>query len=353
MGIYKPKGTKVWWMSFTYSGKQIRRSAGTTDKKLAKKILAKVETQIAEGRWFERLEGEKKTFKEMAGKYLEEHSKRRKRSWKKDRTRLNKNLIPYFGDMVVTKISPKVIMAYKNHRYAEGVKGSTINRELAIMKHMYTIAVKEWEWCRDNPVKRVSMEKEGRPRDRWLTREEEVELLRKCPGWLQEIVVFALNTGMRQGEILSLTWHDVDLKRGIAILYETKNGEIRSLPLNRTVLRLMKEKGKVRHLSVDNVFLSSSCTPLDAGNLRRAFMGALEKAKIRNFCFHDLRHTFATRLVQKGVDLYRVQKLLGHKDIKTTQRYAHHYPESLRSGVDVLDDYRDEELSRFYQSPAN
>lgn len=352
MGVYRPNNSKVWWMSFTYNGRQIRRSTGTRKKRLAEQVFAKVQTEVTEGRWFDRPEGEARTFMELAQKYLEEYSKRRKRSWEKDQARLNKSLLPYFGDKIVTKISPRDISAYKTHRYAEEVSSSTINRELALMKHMYSIAVKEWEWCRDNPVKRVSMEKEGQPRDRWLTSEEEEMLLKVCPEWLQEVVVFALHTGMRQGEILGLRWKDINLLGSTATLDRTKNGDRRIVPLNRTAKELLEQKGKLRHIATDKVFTNSAGNPMDSGNLRRAFMGALKKAKITGFCFHDLRHTCATRMAQRGIDLYRVQKILGHKDIKTTQRYAHHYPESLRSGVDVLDDCGSK-LSRFYHSGAN
>ncbi len=141
---------------------------------------------------------------------------------------------------------------------------------------------------------------------------------------------------MRQGEILSLKWCNVDLQRGIATLHETKNGERRSVPLNKTVWNLLKEKSRVRYLATatslrlsDYIFTSSTGTMKDGGHLRRDFMAALKQARIEGFRFHDLRHTFATRIVQRGIDLYKVQKLLGHRDVKTTQRYAHHYPESL------------------------
>ncbi len=335
MGLYK-RG-QVWWMQFTYKGRLVRRSTETGDKRLANTIFGKVTTEIAEGKWLDKLDGEDKTFSDLAEKYVNEYAKQHKKSWAKDDERLKNHLIPFFGEMIVTDITPKIISAYKGHRYAKGVKAATINRELAIMKHMYTIAVKEFEWCRDNPVMRVSMEKEGQPRDRWLTYEEEKRLMEACPGWLQEIVTFALNTGMRQGEVLSLRWQDVNLFIGIATLQETKNGERRSIPLNRTAWELLKAKSKVRYLASDYVFTSDAGTKMDGGNFRTDFMKVLKTAKIVGFCFHDLRHTFATRLVQKGVDLYKVQKLLGHRDNKTTQRYAHHYPESLRSGVDILD----------------
>lgn len=335
MGLYK-RG-QVWWMRFSYKGKQMMKSTETKDKKLAEKIHAKVITQIAEGKWLDRLEGEDKTFKELADKYINEYAKLNKRSWKKDEERLNNHLIPFFGDMTVTEIAPKIISAYKGHRYKKDISPATINRELTIMKHMYTMAVKEWEWCRDNPVMRVRMEKEPPPRDRWLTYEEEKKLLDACPDWLKEIVTFALNTGMRQGEILSIKWKDVNLFSGIVILEMTKNGDKRAVPFNKTVWELLKTKARVKYLASDYVFTSDAGTKMDGGNLRTDFMKVLKKAKITEFCFHDLRHTFATRLVQRGIDLYKVQKLLGHRDNKTTQRYAHHYPESLRDGVNVLE----------------
>ncbi len=335
MGLYK-RG-QVWWMQFTYKGTLVRRSTETGDKRLATTIFGKVTTEIAEGKWLDKLEGEDKTFSDLAVKYVNDYAKQHKKSWAKDAERLKNHLIPFFGSLIVTDITPKIISAYKGHRYAQGVKAATINRELAILKHMYTIAVKEWEWCRDNPVKRVSMEKEGQPRDRWLTYGEEKRLMEACLGRLQEIVTFALNTGMRQGEILSLKWQDVNLFSGVATLQETKNGERRAIPLNRTVWELLKAKSKIWYLASDYVFTSSVWTKIDGGNLRADFMKALKTAKIEGFCFHDLRHTFATRLVQRGIDLYKVQKLLGHRDNKTTQRYSHHYPESLRDGVDVLD----------------
>jgi len=103
------------------------------------------------------------------------------------------------------------------------------------------------------------------------------------------------------------------------------------------VLSILKERSKVRPLKTNLVFYSGAYTEIDVNNLRRAFCSALEDAGIEDFRFHDLRHTFATRLVQGGVDLYKVQRLLGHKSPIMTQRYAHHYPESLREGIEILD----------------
>jgi integrase len=158
--------------------------------------------------------------------------------------------------------------------------------------------------------------------------DEEARLLDACPSWLRELVVFALHSGMRLGEILSLTWTGVDLFRRTVTVFESKNGERRTVPLNQTLMALLTEKAKMRHIKTALVFPSRAGTRLDPNHLRRALRPAMTKAGVVNCHFHDLRHAFATRLVQSGVDLYKVQRLLGHKSPMMTQRYAHHYPES-------------------------
>jgi integrase len=333
MGLYK-RG-KVWWMSFTHNGQQIRRSTETSDRRLAEAIEAKIKVKIIEGRYFEILEEKERTFAEMMERFEREHVVK-KASHRTFRGYI-KNLLPFFGRYSLAEITPKLIVLYKGKRYSDGVKPATINRELATMKKAFNLAIREWEWCRDNPVGRVSMEKENNKRDRWLTYEEEIELLEVSPPWVREIVLFALHTGMRMGEILSLAWNGVDLSRRTVTVFHSKNGERRTIPINQTVFDLLKNRSKVRPLKTDLVFYGEVYTPIDAHNLRRAFRTSTKKAKIDNFHFHDLRHTFATRLIQSGVDIYKVQRLLGHKSLVMTQRYAHHYPESLRDGVEMLD----------------
>src|SRR5262249_35051665 len=159
-----------------------------------------------------------------------------------------------------------------------------------------------------------------------LTEEEETRLLAVCPSWLRELLLFALHSGMRLGEILALTWIGVDLFRKTVTVFRSKNGERRTVPVNQTVMTVLKEKGKVRRVNTELVFPSRTGTRIDANHLRRAFRAATTRAGLQDFHFHDLRHTFATRLVQSGVDLYKVQRLLGHKSPMMTQRYAHHYP---------------------------
>lgn len=329
----------VWWISFVCNGTRYRQSTGTADRKLAQRIQDNVKGEIAQGKWFERLPGEEKTFREMMEKYLTEHAS--KKASARSFAGYSKNLISFFGDCILTEITPKAISEYKMKRREDGVKPATINRELAAMKKAFNLALKEWEWVKENPVMKVSMEQENNKRDRWLRDDEEKRLLRACPPWLQELEVFALNTGMRLSEILELKWNEVDLSRMTVTVIRSKNGEKRTIPINGTALQLLSKKYLVHSGRSEFVFPSQAQTMISKYNVGRAFRGAIVKAEVKDLHFHDLRHTFATRLVQAGQDLYKVQKLLGHKSAAMTQRYAHHYPESLRGAVAVLDNSND------------
>lgn len=338
MGLYRRGPT--WWMSFTYKGQQVRQSTETDDKKVAEKIFHKVMTDVAEGKWFERQQGTH-TFSEMMDRYMKEHSKVKKRSTTRDEASL-KHLLPFFGALTLKEVAPSNISQYKSQRLAAEAAAGTLNRELALMKHAFTLAIREWTWAKENPVKMISMEKEAPHKDRWLTDAEEKRLLAACPEWLREIVVFAVDTGCRRGEILALSWKRLDLAKGVVTIFGKKTGEWRGVPLTRRLwdlLVLKQASQKVRSLQDNLVFSNPAGQTVNIHELRWAFETALDEAGISNFRFHDLRHSFATRLAQNGVDLFTIQKLLGHKSFATTERYAHHYTESLRRGINVLDEY--------------
>jgi integrase len=337
MGLYK-RGS-VWWMRFTYQGKQIKKSTETGDKKLANRIFDKVRGEVAERKWFEKLPGEDRTFAEMMEKYMTEHSARNKapQSHVRDKS-LRDHLVGHFGDMTLAEITPGQILGYKTKRRAEEASPRTVNYELALMSHAYNLAIKEWEWVKENPVKKVSKEKVNNLIERWLTLEEEQKLLASSPTWLKEIITFAINTGLRLSEILDLKWSRVDLSRKtITILEEQKNRGRDTLPLSEGALTVLKDRAREHRGEIELVFSTKNATKIGSRNLERAFYSALKKSGIETLRFHDLRHTFATRLVQAGVDIYTVQKLGRWKSISMVTRYAHHYPESLRAGVEVLD----------------
>ena len=177
---------------------------------------------------------------------------------------------------------------------------------------------------------RIRLEREGRLR--WLTPEEATRLLDACresrnPN-LNDLVEFALFTGLRRGEVLGLTWERVDRARGVVLLDVTKNGRRREVPLNGRADAVLARRGSHAH---GRVFGSNWNT------YRNAFEGAVARAKLEDFRFHDLRHTFASWTVQRGATLQEVKDLLGHSTLAMVIRYAHLSPEHLRCAVARLD----------------
>jgi integrase len=316
----------IYWLDFMFEGQRIRESLQTGNKKLAEKRYAKCVTDIVEGRYFEASEAKTKTFDDMVEKYM------RKNAHSRDATSI-KPLKGFFGGMLLYKIITPLAAEYQDERL-DDVKEATVYQELSLLRRMFNVAKKRWKWVKENPVSDGDLQfsiGNRNARDRWLTVEEEQVLLASAtsPVWLRPLLIAALHTGMRRGELLALIWKDIDFGARLVRVEKSKNGEKRSIPMSQTLYNTLKGI-KVRDIS-GRVF------PVSIRSVRCAYDKALEKTGITDFHFHDLRHTFATRLVQNGVDLYKVQKLLGHKSITMTQRYAHHYPESLRSSVEVLD----------------
>ena len=331
------KRAGVWWTCIRHNGRKIQKSLETPDKKLAQDIEAKIRTEIVEGSYFEKLVGRNKTFGDMMDKFMAEHAPTVSENTQRSYTTSLKFLLPHFGDSNLISISPKMISRYKVLRKGDGVKPATVNRELAMLSKAFSLAAKEWEWLKDNPVSRVSKEKENNARDRWLSKDEEKRLLDNSPEWIKQIIIFSLNTGLRLGELTGLEWSRVDISNKTILIDNSKNGEQRTIPLNKYALDVVKQRLRVKSLKYDYVFINRYSWKINPNSLRDAFRKILRKVEIDDFRLHDLRHSFATRLTQSDVDLYKISKLLGHKDIKMTQRYAHHCPDSLREGVEVLD----------------
>ena len=323
MGLYR-RG-KIFWFTIMHNGKRMQVSTKTENRKLAERIHAKVITEIQEGEWFEKQKAKSVTFREMTEKYMQKyHGIRDEHTVKR--------LLPVFGHLKLSEVKTEMLSDYRDERL-KTVKPATVYQELSFMRRMFNVARREWKWTKENPVADLSFAVGDRnARERWLTLEEEKRLLDRAtnPSWLRSLLLFALHTGMRRGEILNLLWKDVDFFRKLVTVMRSKNGTKRSIPMSQTLYNTLKSMSKI-------VDITSRVFPISVRSLRAAFEKTLSKSGIEDFHFHDLRHTFATRLVQNGVDLYKVKELLGHKTITMTMRYAHHYPESLRSSVAVLD----------------
>jgi integrase len=338
MGLFKRN--KTWWMSITHNGRQIRKTTGSTDKRLAEAILAKVTMKLIEGRYFDRLEENGRTFQEMVERYITERVVGASRHGERRARCMLKHLLPTFGHMTLAQVTPKEISAYKWRRQQAGAAPATIVKELALMKTAFNVAIREWEWCRDNPVCRVTMGKVNNARVRYCDDETLAKIYQACPTWLQPIVMLARYTGLRRENVVLLQWEQVDVVRRVIILDHTKNGDALGIPLCDPAMQTLQAVKPLRCFPRGTVFFQDNGEPVTLDMVTTAFRRACEAVGVTNFRFHDLRHTFASALVQKGVDLYRVQRLLGHRDGRMTQRYAHLAPENLREAVQVFkDDY--------------
>ena len=206
-----------------------------------------------------------------------------------------------------------------------------------MLSKAFSLAVKDWEWIKETPVSKVQKEKVDNKRDRWLTKDEERKILDNSSDGLREIVTFGLYTGLRLEELLSLEWSRVNLLRRTILIKDTKNGNPKTLPVNKIALDVLNQRSIVKSIKNDFVIFNSNGEKVNSNVLRTAFYSVFKKVGIDDFRLRDLRHSFATRLAQAGVDIYKISELLGHKDIKMAQRYAHHCPDSLRDGVGILE----------------
>ena len=249
-----------------------------------------------------------------------------------------KDLGEFFNGKFLFEITAQDIEHFKLERLKQKVGNSektvspsTINRQLGTLRGMFNKAV-AWGKLQVTPMKSVQFLKEPAGRLRFLETEEIVKLLSNCSESLRPIVVLAVFSGMRRGEILGLKWHDIDYKRGIITLLDTKNGQKREVPMSDTVKNAIIQVRK--HPASSYVF----CSEHGQGrhDIRKSFSTALKKSGITNFRFHDLRHSFASQLVMAGVDLNTVRELLGHKDITMTLRYSHLAPRHKQHAVDIL-----------------
>ncbi len=339
MGIYRQG--KTFWVSKCINGIQYRKSTGTDSKMEAKAFfeswVAELKEGIRTGKPIvkpEPAKGKETTFSELSKLYLE-YINGRLRSYPSQKV-LIKKLLQTFGNIKLNAINISLIEKMQSNIIANDLSAAYANRLTATIKRMFAKAL-DWNLISENGLKeirRVKLLKGEIKRLRYLSDDEANWLVSNCEPYLRPIVMTALNTGMRKSEILHLTWDRVDLKNRIILLDKTKNGERREIPVNDTLFNALS--CIVRNLKTDYVFYNPD-TLKPFYDIKKSWQRALAKTHILDFRFHDLRHTFASSLVMKGVDLTTVKELLGHKDVKMTLRYAHLAKSHISEAVSVLD----------------
>jgi integrase len=333
-----------WFYDFHYRGKRYRKITGLTKVdtlEAAENLLG----ELRKKRFGVQEPEEQKPvlFEDFAETFMERYSKPNKRSWRGDENSLL-NLKPFFRNRYLSSIGAEMAESYKAQRLAMSKKTTaqgkpkrkispaTVNRELALLKTIFSKAV-EWGRIPVNPLARVKKFREDNIKERILTPEETGWLIEAANARLRPILTIALNTGMRRNEVLSLRWQDVNFA-GNYIQIEpanAKSGKGRKVPMNELVVAALRALPK-RHALV----FYNPDTKTSIQDIKGSFKTACRRAGIKGVRLHDLRHTAAWRMVEAGVDIVTVSKILGHASIQMTMRYCHPTPENMRRAVDKL-----------------
>lgn len=321
-------GKKMWRAKIRRKGRPA--ISKTFERKTdAKNWAQNTESDIRQGR-ASNTEATRHTVDEAIDRYIEttltqKRSKRdqlRQLSWWRDQ----------IGSYTLADCTPALLVECRD-KLVSGItrtgakrSNSTVNRYIAAFSHVLTIAVKEWQWLESNPFNRINKLKEPKGRVRFLSEDERKRLIRVCKTssnrFLYPIVLLAISTGARKGELLNLRWADVDLERRVIHLDHTKNEERRVLYLTGPALDVMRDLGKVRRIGSDLVFPSSH-DPKKPINIENLWKAAVRQAELEDFKFHDLRHTAASYLAMNGATTAEIAEVLGHKTLQMVKRYAH------------------------------
>lgn len=313
-----------WWVDITYLGERVRQSTKTKIKSEAQRF----HDQILEKLWkTKKLKTiPKKTWVEAVVRWIDESS--HKRSLDMDKFHLSW-LDPYLRTKLLEDISEDLIESIAQKKEKTGVKPSTVNRLLEVIRAILNRAHKDWKWLDSVPIIRIR--KFENKRLRWLSRLEAQRLIDELPSHLKDMAGFTLVTGLRQSNVTGLQWKEVDLIKGHALIHSDQSKTKRAIPvpLNSLAIEILK-KQQGKHPT--HVFTYKG-EPVSRCN-NHAWKKALIRARIKDFRWHDLRHTWASWHVQNGSSLHELQQLGGWSDYDTVLRYAHLSSDHLRKAAE-------------------
>ncbi len=327
-GLFQRNGW--WWVDFYDTEGRRHRKKAAPDYETAKLVYREIRQAIAKGEVLGvREEGlrlrdfvEQKYWPAVAATLSSIEQRNR-------RHRLDTQILPRFGACRLSKLRQEEIETWYAERL-QVVAVNTANLELALVKHVLNRAL-AWRYLKASPARVVKKRKAPPGRVRYLTDDERATLLAACDVTLHPVILAALHTGARRGELLALRWKDCNLKARAVTFWRTKNGEARTVPMTETLAECLRVLP--RPLDPD-ARLFPAWTP-DA--LSVAFGRLVRRLGLRDLRLHDLRHDYASQLTMAGASQRAVMALLGHKDPRMTLRYQHVSPEHLRDAVRVLD----------------
>jgi integrase len=315
---------RTWYADFYANGKRVQESTGTRNQREASKYLALRVSEVQRGVYVKPVHVPLQELWERYFAYAQAH----KRSWKRDQ-QMYENLSGFFGPVQLDAITPLRVEEFQQHRVRQ-VCPSTVNRELALLKHMFNLA-ERWSLRQGpNPVKMVKFLAEDNLKFQTLSEDAEKALLACCPPYLQDLIVLALNTGLRSGDIFKLLWEEVDLEQRRLNVMVQKNQKPLSIPMNdasHAVLTAWHSMKKGPYVFYNQM------TGDRFRDLKTGFKQACKQAQVKGVTWHTLRHTFASRLLRNGTDIVTVKELLGHSTVVVTMRYAHTNDEAKAKAV--------------------
>lgn len=332
MSLFKRGG--VFWSYVWVDGVRHAKSTGTANRRKAEDIDNQHKEELRLRNTLAPNLAPEMRFAELATRFLGEGSAK---EWHKDRLKL---LLPYFADFHIGKITKGAIRRYREERHKQKpLTETTVNRDIECLRHILYWAVDEGIMLA-NPIARIRLERERRKKKPVLSLAEEAQLLAAAAPHLRDITLFALDTGMRRGEILAQTWDDVDFFRRLLSVTHSKTpeGEAREIPLSERLLTLLsghkKDSGLIFTFEGKPIF-----------SLKTAWKAAIRRAEIRYIRFHYLRHTFNTRLLELSVPREVRMALLGHTFGDTHESYEHVELPLKREAIRKLDAWRQSETA--------
>jgi integrase len=326
----------TWRVTVTLPGKK-RICKSFPRKELAASWAEETRYKVKHGHYEFQLLKQNYTFKDLVDRYVDDGLLEHYRS-KRDTLRHLKYFCDRFGAYSLSTITSELISQERKlltsspHDRGESKANATVNRYMSTLSAVFSYAYSNLAWIPHNPCKRLKKLKEAGGRNRTLSQQELPLLLKEALAssspYLYCIILMALVTGARQGEILGLTWDNLDLDRGLAHIPETKNGCARTLPLAPGLIEELQKLYATRDASKPLVFASK--TAFGSYCMNKSWRTVLKKADIKDFRFHDMRHHFATAMARKGASTIEIQTALGHKTLQMVEKYTHLKAESSR-----------------------